>query len=257
MKRLSLFVLAVLLSIQTFGWGATGHRVTGLIAEQYLNAKAKKRIKQLLGQESLAMVSTWMDEIRSDSTYRYSEDWHWTTIPDGGRYEDVENDPNLDGKVVKMIELFTRELKSGKLTRDKEQEYLKMLVHMVGDIHQPLHVGRPGDRGGNQVRVKWAGADTNLHTVWDSKMIDDTHLSYTELAQSLIRPDATVIKKWQAASVRDWAKESVDLRARVYDIGNGSLGYRYAYVNMPVVRQRLLQAGVRLAGLLNGIYGSK
>ncbi|MDZ7645954.1 MAG: S1/P1 nuclease [Cytophagales bacterium] len=89
----------------------------------------------------------------SDSTYNYTTDWHWTTIPDGGRYEDVES--NLDGKVVMMIEKFTKDLKAGKLTPKQEQEYLKMLIHMVGDMHQPLHVGKPGDRGGNDVKVKW------------------------------------------------------------------------------------------------------
>jgi S1/P1 Nuclease len=86
-------------------------------------------------------------------------------------------------------------------------------------------------------------------------MIEDTKLSYTELAQSLAKPDATTIKKWQQTSVRDWAKESMDLRPAVYNIGKGSLGYRYSYVNLPSVRERILQAGVRIAGLLNQIYG--
>jgi hypothetical protein len=248
-----LVLFACFLWVDSSAWGVTGHRATGLIAEQYLNAKAKKRIRQILEQESLAMVSTWMDEIRSDSTYNYTTDWHWTTIPDGGRYEDVESNP--DGKVIMMIEKFIKELKSGKLTVKQQSEYLKMLVHMVGDIHQPLHVGKPGDRGGNNVKVKWAGDDSNLHRVWDSDMIDDTKLSYTELAASLGKPNAETVKKWQRTSVREWAKESMALRPQVYDIGKGNLGYRYSYVNMPSVRERILKAGVRIAGLLNQIYG--
>jgi len=252
MRKLILLLFGCLLMVDGFGWGATGHRATGLIAEQYLNAKAKKRIRQILGQESLAMVSTWMDEIRSDSTYNYATDWHWTTIPDGGSYEEVESNP--DGKVVMMIEKFTKELKSGKISAMQQVEYLKMLVHMIGDIHQPLHVGKPGDRGGNDIKVKWAGNDSNLHRVWDSDMIDDTKLSYTEFAQSLIKPSAETIKKWQQASVREWAKESMSLRPQVYNIGKGSLGYRYSYVNLPSVRERILQAGVRIAAILNKIY---
>jgi len=253
MRKLILLLFGCLLMVDGFGWGATGHRATGLIAEQYLNAKAKKRIRQILGQESLAMVSTWMDEIRSDSTYNYATDWHWTTIPDGGSYEEVESNP--DGKVVMMIEKFTKELKSGKISAMQQVEYLKMLVHMIGDIHQPLHVGKPGDRGGNDIKVKWAGNDSNLHRVWDSDMIDDTKLSYTEFAQSLIKPSAETIKKWQQASVREWAKESMSLRPQVYNIGKGSLGYRYSYVNLPSVHERILQAGVRIAAILNKIYG--
>lgn len=252
MRKLLLLVLLCLFMNESYGWGANGHRATGLIAEQYLNGKAKKRIRQLLGQESLAMVSTWMDEIRSDSTYNYANDWHWTTIPDGGKYEDVEANP--DGKVIMMIEKITAELKSGKLTPRQEVEYLKMLVHMVGDIHQPLHVGKPGDRGGNDVKVKWAGRDSNLHRVWDSDMIEDMQLSYTELASFIGKPDKTTVKTWQNSNAREWAKESMGLRAQVYNIGNGSLGYRYSYNNIAAVKLRIQQAGVRIAGLLNEIY---
>lgn len=154
-----------------------------------------------------------------------------------------------------MIEKFISELKSGKLSVRQQAEYVKMLVHMVGDIHQPLHVGKPGDRGGNDVKVKWAGGDSNLHRVWDSDMIDDTKLSYTEFAQFLGKPNAETIKKWQQTSVRDWTKESMALRPAVYNIGKGSLGYRYSYVNLPSARERVLQAGIRIAGLLNDIYG--
>jgi hypothetical protein len=248
-----LLVLACLTAVESFGWGATGHRVTGYVANQYLNAKAKKRIAIILEQESIAMASTWMDDIRSDSTYNYVIDWHYTTIPDGQRYEDVESKP--DGKIVMMIEKLMADLKSHKLTRKQEKESLKMLIHLVGDIHQPLHVGRPGDRGGNDVKLKWFGGDSNLHRVWDSDMIDGTKLSYTELAESLIKPDKTVVTKWQAANVRAWAQESTGFRTQVYDIGKGSLGYQYQYKYFGIARERMLQAGIRLGGILNQIYG--
>lgn len=252
-KKFAVLILACITTAEAFGWGATGHRATGLIAEQYLTAKAKKRIALILEQESIAMASNWMDEIRSDSAYNYTTDWHWTTIPEGKHYEDVETNP--DGKVVMMIEKIVTDLKSGKLAPKQEREYLKMLIHLVGDIHQPLHVGKPGDRGGNDVKVKWFGADSNLHRVWDSDMIDGTKLSYTELAQSFIKPDKTIVAKWQASSVRDWAMESVSYRPQVYDIGKGTLGYQYSYKYFSIARQRMLQSGIRLAGLLNQIYG--
>lgn len=248
-----IIAVACLMSLESFGWGATGHRATGLIADQYLTAKARKKIAAILGQESLAMASTWMDEIRSDSTYRYADTWHYTTIPDGKRYEDIASNP--DGKVVEMIEKFVKDLKGRKLSKKQEEETLKMLIHLVGDIHQPLHVGKPGDRGGNEVKVKWFRSESNLHRVWDSEMIDDTKLSYTELAGALGKPDKLTIKKWQAASVRDWAHESMTYRPQVYDIGNGTLGYQYSFKYFPIAKQRMLQAGVRLAGLLNQIYG--
>lgn len=253
MKKLLVLMLVVITTAESFGWGATGHRATGLIAERYLSKKARKKVNALLGGESLAMVSNWMDEIRSDSTYNYTTDWHWTTIPDGGKYADVESNP--DGKVVLMLEKIIAELKAGNLDKKKEQEYIKMLVHMVGDMHQPLHVGKPGDRGGNSVRVKWFRNDTNLHTVWDSEMINDTRLSYTELADALGKPDKETIQKWLSGSTRDWAEESMIYRPQVYDIGNGNLSYAYSFKYLSISKLRMLQAGIRIAGLLNTIYG--
>ncbi|HRG10902.1 MAG TPA: S1/P1 nuclease [Cyclobacteriaceae bacterium] len=253
MKKLFVILFVMVSALNGFGWGATGHRATGLVAERYLSKKAKKKIDAILGGESLAMVSNWMDEIRSDSTYNYTADWHWTTIPDGGKYEDVASNP--DGKVIMMIEKIIGELKRGGLSAKQEQEYLKMLVHMIGDMHQPLHVGKPGDRGGNDVKVKWFRNDSNLHRVWDSEMIDDTKLSYTELADALGKPGKDKLAKWQQGTVRDWALESVSYRPQVYDIGNGSLSYSYSYKYLPIAKERLLQAGIRLAALLNTIYG--
>ncbi len=254
MKRLAGIILLLTVFVQSgFGWGATGHRATGWIAEQHLNAKAKKKLKALLKGESLAMITTWMDEVRSDSTYDYMSDWHWVTVETGQTYDQSKKNPN--GDVIMTLERVIAELKSGKLSGQKEVEAIKILAHLVGDIHQPLHVGCCDDAGGNRVRVKWFRGDSNLHRVWDSDMIDDTKLSYTELAQSLGTPDKVTVKKWQSASVREWATESMSYRPQVYAVGDGNLGYKYSYKNLPTAKERMLQAGVRLAGVLNAIYG--
>lgn len=246
-------LLLVVLSFSVFGWGQTGHRATGLIAERHLNEKARQKIRSLLGQESLAMVSTWMDDIRSDSMYNHTSDWHWVTIETGQTYEQSKKNPK--GDVIMTIERLIKELKGGKLDRVKEIEALKMLVHLVGDIHQPLHVGCCDDQGGNKVQVKWFGSNSNLHSVWDSGMIDGTRLSYTELADWLGTPEPALIRTWQKAPVRDWADESMSFRTQVYDTDNGNLGYKYQYKYFNLAKERMLRAGVRLAGVLNQIYG--
>jgi S1/P1 Nuclease len=253
--RKNLIALGLLCFIvsNAFGWGATGHRATGLIAEGFLNAKAKKKIAIILENESIAWASTWMDDVRSDSLYNSMTDWHYTTVPDGKKYSDVEANP--DGKLVMMIEKITKELNTGQLTPKQEKEYLKVLIHLVGDLHQPLHVGKPGDKGGNDVKVKWFRSDSNLHRMWDSEMIDDSKLSFTELAQGIVRPDKQVVAQWQKSGVRDWALESASYRPQVYDIGNGNLGYQYTYKYFNIAKLRILQAGIRLGGLLNQIYG--
>ncbi len=253
MKFLLPLVLISLSSFESIAWGPTGHRVTGLIAEKHLNAKAKKKLRSILGQQSLAISGTWMDDVRSDSTYDYMNDWHWVTVETGETYD--QSKKNKNGDVIMTLELIISELKSGKLDAQKELEAIRILVHLVGDIHQPLHVGCCDDRGGNGVRLKWFGSDANLHGIWDSNMIDGTKLSYTELAESLGTPADATVKSWQSASVRDWATESMSYRKQVYNTGKGTLGYDYAYQNMPLVNERLLKAGVRLAGILNSIYG--
>ena len=252
MKKIATLFLLLSISYLTFGWGQTGHRVTGHIAHKYLNKKARKAIDRILGGQSLSMASTWMDEIRSDSTFDYMTDWHWVTIPDGTTYEASTKNPN--GDIIQTLERIVGELKSGKLTPVQEAERIKILIHLVGDIHQPLHVGR-ADRGGNDIKVQWFRTDSNLHRVWDSDMIDGTQLSYSEFAESLILPPDSTRRQLQQASVRDWATESMTFRTQIYDIGNGRLGYSYSYKNIDTVRQQLMQAGIRLAGLLNDIYG--
>ncbi len=243
----------ILSSTQLFGWGLTGHRVVGQVAENHLSKKAKAKIQSILGDETLAIVSVWMDEERSNPKYDHAIDWHWVTIPDGMTYAETIKNPN--GDVILTINRLIAELKTGGLTKEQEVERIKMLVHFVGDIHQPLHVGKEGDRGGNGVKVKWFWNSTNLHSVWDSKIIDDKQFSYTELATAIDHPNKDQINQWQADGVLVWANESIALRDQVYNLPeDNELSYQYLYDNWGTVQQRLLKAGVRLAGILNEIY---
>jgi hypothetical protein len=252
MKKL-LICLLTLISFPSFSWGPTGHRAVALIAEKHLSAKAKKNIAKLLGQQSLAEVSTWMDEIRSDSIYNFMTDWHWVTIETGKTYDQSPKNPK--GDAIATLEKIISEMKKHTLDKKTETEYLKMLVHLVGDIHQPLHVGCCDDQGGNKVKVKWFGRDSNLHSTWDSNMIDETKLSFSELAVFLGELDQASLISLQKNSVRDWADESMSFRKQVYDIGDGNLGYKYSYKYFSIAKRRMMEAGIRLAGMLNQIYG--
>lgn len=251
-KALTCLVLLLCAALDGFAWGPTGHRVTGLIAERHLTKKARSAIERILDGQSLAMASTWMDEVRSDTSFDFMTDWHWVTIPMRQTYG--ETIKNANGDLVQALEKAISELRTKKLTGAEQAERLRILIHLVGDIHQPLHVGDRDDRGGNAVVVTWFGVQSNLHRVWDSDMIDDSRLSYTELAESMARPSPAEVRSWQKSPVLKWAMESQSYATQVYNIGNGRLAYEYVYVNFPLVRQRLLQAGIRLAGILNDIY---
>ncbi len=253
MKYKIIVVLLVFLAIQASSWGLTGHRVVGQIAENYLTKKAKKGVKKILGKETLADVANWMDFIKSESTYNYMGPWHYVTIPDGQNYESSEKAKERD--IIWAINKFIGELKSDTTSLTEKQFALKSLVHLVGDIHQPLHVGNGNDKGGNDVKLKYFRRSSNLHRVWDSEIIDGQSLSYTEWVLRINHTEKLQVENWQAASINDWVLESIAMRESVYAIGEKkNLSYRYNYDHIDEVELRLLQAGVRLAGVLNSIY---
>lgn len=235
-------------------WGQIGHYVTGEIAEYHMTPAARERVNALLGTTSMALASVWMDDIRSESRFDYTNTWHWATIEDGKTYEETQQDEG--GNIIHALETLIAELKQGGLPEEEEREKLKLVMHMIGDIHQPLHVGTGTDRGGNDVRVYWMGENSNLHRVWDSDIINSLQMSYSELSKELNKATPQQIIEWQSASVRDWAIESVSFRDRIYDLPeNSRIGYEYRYFNKDILYKRLLQAGVRMAGVLNDIYG--
>lgn len=255
MKTISLFLIASIISISSFGWGQIGHRAIGLVAQQHLTGKTKKSLRRLLKHESLAVISTWMDEERSNPAYDHTHDWHWVSIADGKSYAEMEKNPK--GDIIQTINRLIAELEKGGLTKEQEVINIKMLVHLIGDIHMPLHVGTGEDKGGNDVKVEWFYNKTNLHSVWDSKIIDSKQFSYTELASTIDHvDDKSLIAEWQNDGILVWADEAMKLRSQVYDIPeNKKLSYQYMYQNWDAIQDRLHRAGVRLAGVLNRIYG--
>ena len=259
MTKLALFISVLLLPFNhskemTPPWGQSGHRATGYIAESMLSDKAAAEVTRVLGGNSLAEVSTWMDEVRSDPDFRFMSPWHYCTIPPGKTYEEAGTPE--EGDIIWAINKVVSELKAGGLSPEQEAINLKVLVHLVGDIHQPLHVGNGTDRGGNDVRLQWFGDNTNLHSIWDSRMIDSRQLNGTELSDfALNNVDGATIAEWQSATVLDWAYESQALLEQVYKFEGERLSYEYMFHNFDVVQQRIAQAGARLAGVINDIYG--
>lgn len=254
MRRLTLTLLATLFVFHALPWGKTGHRVVGLIAERHLTASAKANIEKVLKHETLAEVSNYMDFIRSDKAYDHMAPWHYATIPDGMTYEEAGTPK--EGDIIQAINRLVDELKTKQFTDKDEAFALKLLVHLVGDIHQPLHVGTGKDKGGNAVRVEYFWESSNLHRVWDSGIIDSQELSYTEYVEWIDHAPQEKMDQWQQDPVLEWAYESMAYRQQVYELPESKkINYEYDYKNLDLVNLRLLQAGIRLAGLLNEIYG--
>ncbi|MFT4801052.1 MAG: hypothetical protein ACI93N_000817 [Flavobacteriaceae bacterium] len=258
MKKISFLLLFVFLntyiSYSSDDWGKTGHRATGEIAEKYLTKKAKKEIDKLLNGYSLAFVSTYADDIKSDDAYKKYYTWHYVNFPIGSTYE--SHFKNEKGDLIEGINTCIKFLKDENSSNKDKAFHLKMLVHFIGDLHQPLHIGKAGDRGGNDIKVQWFYKDTNLHAVWDSKMIDGYGMSYTELAISAQKLSKQQLESIQNGTPIDWMNDSRKLCEEVYtsaEVGE-NLRYRYSYEYMDTVRLQLQKGGIRLATILNDIF---
>ncbi|MBU3026877.1 S1/P1 nuclease [Zobellia galactanivorans] len=235
-------------------WSKTGHRTVGEVAEQHLSKKTRKALKKLLNGRDLAYVSTFGDDIKADRAFKEFSAWHYVNIPDGKRYSDIE--PNKHGDIVVGIQKCVEIIKDPNAKREDKVFYLKMLVHLIGDLHQPLHVGRFEDKGGNDIQLQWFNKGSNLHKVWDSNMINDYGMSYTELASSLPKLSKKQIKQIQEGTIYDWVGESQDIAQQLYGSveAGEKLYYRYSYDWWGTVEDQLQKGGLRLAKVLNGLF---
>lgn len=269
------------------GWGQDGHRITAEIAERNLSPGALKRVREILGDVTLAEISTWPDEIRSDGSWDFAKPWHYISIDDDESWDDYERVPEEEGDILLILETLEKMLRkkdadsftlSGVAGRAKaglkpkqekdvtRREVLAFFVHLVADLHQPLHVGRREDQGGNRIQVEWFGEEETLHRIWDEDIIESTNLSYTEFATFLNRLSGEDKTAASAGSYLDWAMESKSIRDEVYDFGPQRssyflniveapvLSYDYRAKALPIVRDRLQKGGLRLAALLNDIF---
>ncbi|MCV6631215.1 MAG: S1/P1 nuclease [Flavobacteriaceae bacterium] len=235
-------------------WGKTGHRAVGEIAEDYLTKKAKKKIRKILQGSGLAFVANYADEIKSDKAYSQYGPWHYVNYPFDSSYQ--KHPKNPQGDIIAAIENCIQLLKNKNTTPNDQAFYLKMLIHLVGDLHQPLHIGIAEDKGGNTFQVLWFKKGTNLHKVWDTHMLDTYRMSYTELAQNKEPWNHKQIDEISEGSIVDWARESRDLCKDIYSktAKGENLSYRYMYDYMKHVRIQLHKGGIRLATVLNDIY---
>lgn len=257
LQSVRLILLAAALAASTipspaFAWGRTGHRVVAALADRHLSGLARAHVREILGVESLDEASFWPDEMRSDPSPFWkttASPWHYVTV--GGFTYDQ---PPAEGDAQSALKKFRAMLQDPAASKADRQLALRFIVHLVADLHQPLHVGRPGDRGGNEVKVTWFGRETNLHAVWDTALVDDEQLSFTEWAERLGRHSSSrdIIDLWVVNPIV-WITESAQIRETIYP-GDPALSYDYAFRYKPAVKRRLAQGGVRLAAYLNDLF---
>jgi hypothetical protein len=259
MKAKAILGLVLLLSFFTnkaaYAYDRTGHRIVAQIAEDNLTTNAKKQIQAILGKNGLTANANWADDVRSDHKFDYSTKWHYF---------------DTDGKcpIAKSDSLFYVGTKSGnnllfaidsliKVLKNNKNDViaLKYLIHFIGDMHQPLHLGHAADLGGNKIKVKWLKDSVNLHSVWDTYLINMEQLSFSEYAQYLLDSNRSSSLRIKSSNLLFSFKLCYTLSQKVYEYNYANLNaYSYKYTFAPEMNDLLLLGGFQLSAILNEIY---
>jgi hypothetical protein len=292
-RCLLIVFLATFFALRAVAWGPTGHRVAAEIAQRHLKPLARERVARLLGGYSLAEVANWADDLRSEPRFDKYKRLHFATVPDGVKsYRDAKKDPC--GDLVAAIDALSAFLRTGsrddlfavKALTDKSdgnnkgtcnpqetdpisaESGLRLLVHFMGDLHEPLHIGG-ADQGGNQVKVNWLNHwQSNLHSIWDDEMVDFERLDYPAYSRFLDHTTDADVARWQMGNTIAWADEDVAMRPKLYLFPDDKrpfvagqpatpaylVSYGYIGAQRDRMRQQLLKGGLRLAGVLNTIF---
>lgn len=259
--RLNKSILTVALalgSLSAFGWGQKGHDVTAYIAENHLTPTTLEAVTELLDGKSIVYWANWLDNASHTPEYAYSKTWHYKNIDDD---IDFEKAPlHKDGDVVRAIYKQVEVLQNPNSSRDDQQLALKILVHLMGDLHQPMHLGHASDLGGNRWTVNYFGRDNNLHSVWDSSIPESAHKwTYTEWNNQINRatPEEESLILFEG-NPENWGKETFDICKSVYAQTPQGTKISYDYVAnwTPIIEAQFLKGGLRLADVLNSIFDS-
>lgn len=262
-------LLGVFAPVQSaFGWGSVGHRTTGYVAEKHLLPSVRTQIKEWLGSQDLGDVANWADTLKKDASWAHSSWYHFEKIEDGQTFlqslKTMPNDQLEKGGTVSAILRAEQVFLNSRSTKLEKANALKFIVHFVGDIHQPLHTGRPADNGGNKVNVVWDGEDTNLHAIWDVHVIqyghhdlfaeaDEDYWPEEQYAHQLIqRFGREAVDKAALQDPDSWVRESMALRAAAYRYVNESEA-AYTRRFLDTIDRRVYLAGVRIAGMINSM----
>lgn len=257
--RNSVLIVALLSFNFGYSWGTTGHRVIAEIAENHLSEKSKRKLKKIIGDQKLAYWATWPDNIKSDTTgvWKTTERWHYVNVNSQGNIKQFTDSLKAEKgtNIYTQIKVLSDQIKDKKTTAQDREIALRFLIHLVGDAAQPMHVGRFADLGGNRIKLNYFGSPTNLHSLWDSKMVDFEKYSYTEYARVLDVKSKEEVKTIQLGTLEDWLYDSQKAANRIYANSkpDSNYSYDYNYKFQPLVERQLLYGGLRLAKILNEV----
>lgn len=255
LKRLFLATLSISTALSAMAWGQKGHDVTAYIAEQHFTPATAEAVADILDGMSPVYWANWLDNASHTPEYAYSKTWHYKNVDADKTYW---TQPKQDGgDIVQALRMNIGILADSTKTKADHELAMKMVIHLMGDLHQPMHMGRSTDRGGNNVKVKYFGRDTNLHGIWDTNLVESAHKwGYTEWQQQIDRVPEEAEVVIIGGNLDDWGQRTVQICRDIYSgiPANGSFSYDEVAEWSPVIESQLLIGGLRLAHVLNSIY---
>ncbi|MBF4473057.1 S1/P1 nuclease [Flavobacterium sp. HJJ] len=254
MKKYILFpalCIILVLPIKTLAWGKKGHALVAEVAFNYLDKNTKKIVLGYLDGMSIEDAATWMDDIKDDHSYDYMKPYHYVNIDKG-----AEVFERSGSNIIYILNQTIKELQNNKnFTKQEIKTKILIVFHLVGDLHQPLHIGYGSDKGGNTVQINYKGQGTNLHSFWDSGIIYDRSITLKDcLEANKFSPAA--MNKLQTIDVIAWSKESRSLLDSVYNMRGAKVKDDYVRASAVIIQAQIQKAGIRLAAILNTSFKS-
>lgn len=255
MKKI-LIVIGLALALVTpskrvFAWGKTGHELVGSIAYHFLDDSTKKRVQEFLGDMSFEEAANWMDDSRSNSYYDYMRTWHYLDMDKGEKYEG-----SAERNILTVLHSAINDLKQYKTQKPKDvKRDLLLIFHLVGDLHQPLHCGYAVDKGGNTITVTSPYVSGNLHSIWDTQILEFKKINIDSCLELYNTMDQKSIADMSKINELKWMYESRSLLDTVYSFKENFLDLTYVDSNALIIKKQLLVAGIRLAAILKQMFG--
>lgn len=244
-----------MVSLCASAWGQKGHDTTAYIAEKHLTASTAAMVDSLLDGRSMVYWSNWLDNASYTPEYAYTKTWHYSNVDADETFETRKHAST--GDALSGLRYAISVLADKSKGKDDKTLAMKFLVHLIGDLHQPMHMGHASDLGGNLIKVNFFKKENNLHSVWDSSLPESAHKwSYTEWQQQVDRVSEMEEKLIIAGNIDDWARECVAIAAKVYDYFPAGKDISYSDVAYwaPVIEEQFLKGGLRLAHVLNTLF---
>lgn len=244
-----ILIITLFCSKTTYAWGAKGHEIVSEVAFNYLDESTKKIVLQYLDGMTIQEAATWMDRIKKDQSLNYMKPYHYVNFQKGAP---VKNNPGSN--IIAVLSKAIAELNNHKkLSKEEVKMRLLFVFHLIGDLHQPLHVGYASDKGGNKTQINFNGKGTNLHSFYDSGIIKYKKIKFKECLNPT-KSTKKEVAKFQKVNVMQWATESRSFLPEIYNFKGHKVSEEYVDKNAVIIKSQLYKAGIRLASVLNQAF---